>query len=378
MNNNLKRMFFDKKRIFLFAFFCVIMLSYTKSVSASTILQPHVLSSGTEADQGKFSKYDLTSTGEELVPLKIEKNGCLLMRVTAEKAAFTNIAVHKKADGSDFPTYLSAQCTDYNGKRDLIISYFPKGTYYLKFPANKYTLELQMYSNAEQTVKSGSTIAAYCDYYNPAMSKFKATKNGYVTISQKWLRNTTEENSVTLCDSKGNNISDAVCDHKVDEPISFPVKKGKTYKFKITTLNIDGQQFYQMKVKFTAREDKAGASKAKAKTMPLRKETVGLCYGEDKTSKVHWYKFKNPKAQKLTLTLSGEASSGSLKVIVYDTQGKKTTFYHLAPGPAKSNTYTLKTRSGKSVLPKGTYYIKLVKNQRSTTGIYSLKVKAGK
>ena len=374
---------FSPAKILAFLFVMLISIPCLKSevVSASDTLTAYVLKTGTEQDLEKAPVVEFASNGTNIFTLNVEHSGCLLLDVRATHAKFVNIEVHKKSDCSDLPTYMSAQCTDYKGNRDIVEKYIEKGTYYLKFPENTYKLKALLYSNDKQTIKSNGTLVAYCDYYCPAIATYKATKNGYITIEQNWIYGGTmgnAENSVSLCDAKGKALSDAVCDHHVDEPVIFPVKKGKTYNIKITNIDVDGKQFYQMKLKFTAREDKAGSSKSKAKSLSLGKSTSGLAYVEDKTSKVHWYKFKNTKAQKLNIKLSGEASSGSIKVLLYDSKNKKIGSYHIAPGPGKSYVYTLQKKGKDATIPKGTYYIKLVKTQKTTSGIYTINVEPKK
>lgn len=364
--------------IFFFLWIISLTILSGNEVKAANTITPHILTSGSDADQSKAKMDTFKLTSNDVVPLNIKKNGCLVMNIRTNKSAMVNIAVHKKADCSDLPFYLGAQCTDYTGNKDVVINYFTKGTYYLKFTENEYNITCWLYSNETQTLKNDTAIAAYCDYKHPAMATYKATKNGYITIAQKKLYGMDCENSVTLCDSKGNAITDAVADHKMDEPVVFPVKKGKTYKIKIVNIEVDRKQFYQCQVKFTSRDKKYGNSKSKAQTIKLKNEALGLLYAEDKTSAVHWYKFSNTQNQKLTLTVTGHVSSGSVKVTFYDKSGKKMGVYDHLSSVGNVEVYDLVTVKNKSVIPKGTYYIKVQKTKKRTAATYSVLIKAKK
>ncbi len=145
------------------------------------------------------------------------------------------------------------------------------------------------------------------------------------------------------------------------------VKKG-TYTIKVKTYS----PMYGVKYKFVKTKEGAfGTKKSKAKKITKGNVRKGVIVTDAK--KVHWYKFKNPKKQKVTfiyktrlnaggnyggikVTISGKGSSSS-RVIYDDTASTSIKYY---------NTGTK--------LAKGTYYIK-VQSYHNGTGFFSLKWK---
>lgn len=351
----------------------LVLFPQTKAVQAATILNPHVLTTGSEADLARFSTYNISTDGTDLYRLNIAKTGSVEIFMYSINPGYISVEIHKKADGSDLPTYMGFPCTVDRNNQYTIHQYMKKGTYYLRFPQNTYRLQMNLYPSAPTTIKHRSTVAAYCDATVESEFDYKATKTGYITLNQKRLIETAAPMSVSFYDSKGKKITDVVSDHEIATKIMFPVKKGESYKIREKTLSVDGQQFYQMNLTFTALNEKSGSTKSKAVNIKLKNHTLGMIYTRDSIKKADWYKFTNSKNRKIKFTYAGGVTSGSINVSIYNSKGKKMGTYYLMPTKGNSVTYKLKNVNKSQTIPKGTYYIKVTKSRKETTGVYDLK-----
>lgn len=358
------------------------------TVEAAQILTPSVLTTGTEEDIKNAktkATYNFSSDGSEIFRLDVPKNGALEWELFALKPGQVNVNIHKKSNASDLPTYAAFPCTADRGNTFTLRQYIKKGTYYLKFPKidNNYSLTLLLYSSEGGKITNGTTVAGYCDagiyqydasipYINNTYT-YKATKTGYLTVDKKNIVNIVASMSVSFYNSKGKKITDFSSDHDISGLVAFPVKKGASYKIKVGVLK-DGQQFYQMKFGFVPLAENSGSSKVKAKTVKLKKNIKGMIYAEESVKTQDWYKFNLSKAQKLKITYTGGAISGSIDIIIYDKNKKKLGTYHVMPMIDNTSTKTIKNTKKGTTLPKGTYYIKVVKERKQTAGYYSFKL----
>ena len=357
-------------------------------IHAAQTLKPVVLTTGTDEDiknAKENATYNLKSDGSEIYRLDVPESGAMEWSLFALKPGQINIGLHKKADASDLPTYAAFACTADRGNTFILRQYITKGTYYLKFPKseNTYELTLLLYSSEGGKITNGTTIAAYCDSgiyrYDSSIPfvhntySYKATKTGYLTINKKNLVNIAASMSISFFDSKGKKITDFSSDHDISGKIAFPVKKGQSYKIQVGVLK-EGQQFYQMKFDFVSLSEKSASSKGKAQTVKLKKNTKGMIYAEEPVNTQDWYKISLTKSQQLKITYSGGTISGSIDIIIYDKNMKKLGTYHVMPMTDNTVTKTIKNAQKGSKLPKGTYYIKVVKERKQTAGFYSFKL----
>lgn len=130
-----------------------------------------------------------------------------------------------------------------------------------------------------------------------------------------------------------------------------------------------------VKVKFhKVTETSSKTTKKKAAKIKKKKLNKGIIVTNNK--KVHWYKIKNPKNQKMRLTVNaskigyGSGSTGKLKITVYFPD-KKTQYATLYAG--NTGKYNIKYGTiGTNKARKGTYYVK-VQSQGGANGYYTLK-----
>ena len=148
------------------------------------------------------------------------------------------------------------------------------------------------------------------------------------------------------------------------------VKKG-TYTFKVKSnapVIAYRARFYKVS------ESKYGLKKSTAASMKKKVYKKGLIVANDKKS--HYYKFYNPKLQKVSIVINtainGGGNYGGIKVTLYDrkgTIGTKTIYPETA-----TTTIKLYTLGKNNRLVKGTYKIK-VQSYKSGNGYFSVKWK---
>lgn len=135
-----------------------------------------------------------------------------------------------------------------------------------------------------------------------------------------------------------------------------------TYRFVMKPKEDDVVQYlYGSKAYSTSYATK----KSKAKQIKRKKSVTNVLTATDKNKTTHYYKIKLTKNSKLRIDLSA-----------YQTYGKMT--FTLYGSGIRTNTLTLKgnkkgTWTTKKNLKKGTYYIKVTKCTKTTSGTYTVK-----
>ena len=199
------------------------------------------------------------------------------------------------------------------------------------------------------------------EYYDDLYVKFKPSKTGYVTF--KMALSSTEYpysvGTVALCNSKKTPLSkdDVYNTNGTDSrfyTVTYGVEKGKQYYLKVYTE-------VGTKIKAT--------------------------FKSQSKSKANWYKIKLTKKQKLKVTMGAQTNASGeydgIKFSFYDGKGKLWTsesIEYFSRGYKESKwtqTYQMKDRrTGKTYpISKGTYYVKVERANRTSSGYYTLKWK---
>ena len=170
----------------------------------------------------------------------------------------------------------------------------------------------------------------------------------------------------TLCDASKNPICDITDYHDSEDTdihgywdyAYFLVKPGTYY------LRYIGSDGYKLHLDYKYCSRKAATSKKKAKTIKAKQKVSGFFYKDEK--KTHWYKLKLTKKKKIRLSLTSYGS-GAMRV------------YLMGPRILAKNSYIwcydtsytdiMGNRYNRS-LSKGTYYLKVVKENAATSGMY--------
>ena len=184
--------------------------------------------------------------------------------------------------------------------------------------------------------------------------KFKAVRNGYLKV-----QGSEAYDKITLCNSKKKAISTAV--YTGYNP-TFGVKKGKTYYIRVAaSYNSDG--IYALKVTNSTVLDKSGKKKTRATLLKRNRTKKGTIVASE--NRTDWYKFRLTKKKKVRITVKG-ATNNRIKIAVY--RGNKRI------GSVGSFSYLNKgvkmTSIGKWT--KGTYYIKIYRGSKNSSGWYSV------
>lgn len=201
---------------------------------------------------------------------------------------------------------------------------------------------------------------------NTGKFTFKAPSTGYLTVGAK---DYSDAGFSIKMKTKGFSNYQTLY-NKDDSVLYVGCKKGTKYSFNLETY----APAYAAKVLFNqVKESKYGTSKKKAASIKKKSNVKGLLItGGQKT---HWYKFKNPKTQKVNFTVRTRLSDtgsklGGMKITVYSGKQSSTRTFYSA---GKTYTWTIYNTSGQK-LKKGTYYLKVAPYNKAT-GEFLLKWK---
>ena len=345
------------------------------TVSADTILTPHILTDGSRQDLLSGNSCKFSTDGNRLVKLEVPQNGAVYINLHAQKAGVIVAAIYKNADTSDMPVYMQAGCTSDRQNTGAMCGYLDKGTYYLRFPENNYEADSVLYPWKNMTIKDGTVVAAYCDYTHENIYSFKAVANGYMTISENTLVDNAGSLSAILCSSKGTELTEkAFFNNLQKNQMTYAVKKGQSYKIKLKGLNVNDSQYYQISFKNKNINEKSGESKKKAITVKFGNKVSGMVYAEDALKKADWYKITNPKEQQMILNYSGSITSGSMVLDVLDSKGRKLDSYSVISNIGEHKEDSLHNIKKGLQIPKGAYYLRVTKSRKTATGIYSFSI----
>lgn len=121
--------------------------------------------------------------------------------------------------------------------------------------------------------------------------------------------------------------------------------------------------FYTAKYGKKSYTGKYATKKSKSKSIKRKKSKTNVLTASDAKKKTHWYKLKVTKRRSTQFKITTYNNSGSMTATLY--KGKK----RISSRTAYRPSYI--TFSGK--LSKGTYYVKVTKNTKNTSGKYIVK-----
>lgn len=325
-----------------------------------------------------YSSADTAFTGNyrgvSSQPITLSK-GTVLMAASAlgydkSGAAVTSgsvyFGVYKDAALTQPVESYSSVSADGSSVRDKAFKISASGTYYLgvysyitgstTVQAYEVIVGAAYINGADRTVTNGQTIAVGQKDEQTNYFKFKATKTGYLTITES-----ENYNKVALCNSSKKALSGYTYARYAP---TYGVKKGTTYYIKAYAgSNSDGG--YQMKIKNNAISEKSGTKKSKA--VAVKKNTTKKGTITAGSSQADWYKFTVTSKKTVKITINGKTND-TLKAVVY--KGSK----NIGSGSfSYSKSGLTLTSVGK--LSKGTYYIKIYRGNSKSSGWYSLKWK---
>ena len=147
------------------------------------------------------------------------------------------------------------------------------------------------------------------------------------------------------------------------------VRKG-TYTFSVKSHSA----VYHYRLRFYKVAQSNCTKKTSAVTIKKNKTAKGVIVSDSK--KAYWYKFKNPKLQRVTIAtttkLNGGGSYGGIKITTYNKKGKIGS--QIITADAASSCFDIYTVGKKLKLAKGTYWIK-IESYNGGNGYFTVKWK---
>ena len=351
------------------------LLYHPISLKAAYVITPHILSTANDADYKKEKIQEIYSDGNELITIRVEKKGAVRIRIAKENGGMVVAEIYRKADASDLPRYIKADCSSDIWNTGYLMSYYDKGNYYIRLPKGTYQIGAVAYVHGNSTLKNNMTVGAYCDYAHANTYTFKAPKDGYIMVSKTDMEKTEGTMTAQLYNAKGKALTKSyVFSPAQGDVVSYAVKKGSTYKLKIRALNVNDQQYYQLKLKFVSVKEKSGADRKNAVTIKMGNKVSGIALAEEKKSKADWYKFKNARKQELWINYAGNVTSGNLQFDIYDSKMHKLDSYTVIANIKDEKTDSLHNAKRGLKMPAGTYYIRITKSVKTATGSYMFRV----
>jgi hypothetical protein len=259
------------------------------------------------------------------------------------------------------------------------VMYLKKGTYYIK-TIGPYDITKIRYvftsstSNSDFTIKNGQTVSYYVS--KNIYVKYKATKTGYIKIKGKYIYD-----DIALCNSSKKKIATNYLSDEKNE-LYFGVKKGTTYYLKLEEGEI---KFKLTETAISNKSNKPGKSKSKATNLKANTLVKGVIPAG--SSQTDWYKIILKKDRsKITFRYGGKTSGAiNFKFYVYYGNKKGTKLTEINTAVRDSGTcftdYNIKDgftatnalNYGKPYMAKGTYYIRVAREDKTSSGYYYLK-----
>ena len=252
--------------------------------------------------------------------------------------------------------------------------YITAGTYTLTVQSNTLTgygsFAVRMdgiNASSSGTIKAGENYLGYNN--KTTYKKFTVSSNRVVGITAFDSDSTGTNTSgiyITICNSKKKAISKKICTSSSDKYTAlFGLKKG-TYYVKISSI---GTYFIGLT---NSKKGTIGAtSKKKAKKITSSYKNYIIPASTSKSSA--WFKYNMKKSAKKTLSI-GYNGNYSVKATIY--KGSKAVYtYTIYNGKGLDFSYTNLARTKKVKWQTGTYYVKISKNQKTDSGLISIKIK---
>jgi len=370
-----------KKKIFIIMMLCLICLpSYNAFAAANAVdldtgeagdvLTTYVVTTGSEDELSTYKNYEISipfDTKEIILPITFDQKGLFYSSANfLDKMQSVYLEEHIYAD---------IECTNeinyssYNYKAIIPES----GTYYIKFLVKDYSdvvladykmiFKSQFFTGNDKTLKNKEWVCTgNLDSEKPIYFEVVVPKAGSLTINTE----TEYSNKITLLNSSKKAISDEISNYK--GKVCFAVKEG-TYYIKILA---DSSDIMRIESTISTITDYSGSTKAKAKALKAGKTYTGYLSATDKKGTVDWYKITLTKSQKVEMVFTGSAS-GEIKLEFYGSNISGSITQYISSVDDDSS-FSAETWSS-SKLPKGTYYIKVSKEDTNTSGFYKLQLK---
>ena len=349
-----------------------------------TAIVPKTWSDAKQTASVVANQYTVPANSHIIIPIDVPGKGGIILNHTYLGKVYLKAEIYEDAACTTYVKtargtnqYLGNMNSDKYVKRDVNIA--NKGTYYIKVENKNrtdatYMIECYFVNGNDRTITtSKSNVIFQNDSQECVYQKFVAKKTGYLAVTASDYSGAAV--FIKLTDNKKKDLSN----ENVVGPgtVHFGVQKGKTYY--IATKGYD-DCVYSVSVKNVAIKEKSGSNQKKAVTIKKNKTVKGVQIANKKSNDADWYKFTLKSPKKVKITVSGGATDFEKKTSDSDIE--------VMIIPANSNYYIRNTRTyayvlnnqksyieTKSKLAAGTYYIKVYKNDKLSSGWYSIKWK---
>ena len=314
----------------------------------------------------------------EVVQYTLEK-GTYVLTLKSDALAygelFTSESDAKAGTGSSVVTNSYVSVDSSSTSKTKVIKVTKDSEYYLSLNTNDENVSVDA---TIDEVKNGGTLKLNQTMYGSSNGnnedvsyyKLKLANDGLVDLSLAGYYG--GSSYIKVCNSKKKSISGswmyAASNTKLLKSIGL--KKG-TYYIAVKSY----EDVYSLQASFTKLKKLGGSKKAKARSLKKGKTIKSLAMQSGTTS---WFKYENPKNQKLSLVLNGKTfkggNNGGLKITCYADKTKlgSQTFRSSYYESGSVFDITHSNRSGYA--NKGTYYFKIT-TYKTGSGYFTLSLK---
>lgn len=345
-----------------------------------TELVPNLISNSEDLETAQ--KYDITFDDNErvmILPVNIIAKGGLFVSLFADDMNYGSLIVTLYKDNECKQKYGNSVYLfdDKNSSsKDLLIE--NGGTYFMKFELSKkkdsgaitFQMQLDYVSSEDKELTIEETSLQYQTYDSSDITyKVVAETSGLLTLTMNSDAETGLSAKLQLLDKDKKALTDEKYSSiKKEEGLKkyYVVSKG-TYFIKVKiSCGMYGISYDVNEVK-----DKSGTSKSKAAVIKMGGSAIkGMCTITDKTTKEDWFKFTLTSDKSIKITLK-HVIDGKLKVDILDSKGDS--LWYGSRTMYEGDKELVLESNGK--FSKGTYYIKVYKYDKISSGSYSVQVK---
>lgn len=326
---------------------------------------------GTEEDSYNYFKF---------VPAK---NGYAEIKVKTSNGAPLTI------DICDAEKQIEAENVVINNKKSVLHKVKKGVTYYIRTKGIEGQTHIISYkSNNFETLKYAKkysysfTNASLCSYENALILKFKAKESGNMNL----MCNAGDNLDIQYLNGKKKLVSN-VSLIKGHSLTGIGVNKGSTYYIKIWkpdynkegTITISNIKYQIEKTTFLKNATRGQAKTIQASGNKTEAVKQLLEAGKKNTS---WYKIKLKKKKKITLTFEShllQNNGDGIQLYICNAKGKELHKEAIVITEEAKASYKKKYKMEyprkkitTGILPAGTYYVKIISNNKNTSGSYQL------
>ncbi len=350
-----------------------------------------------------YRNYEVTSNTYWVIEIAAKDSGHLWLdyKVSGVEGTTSQIVIQLvdkenrdlfKADptSTNFQSYVSTQGRYYVGDsaQNKGPVYLNKGEVYYLLVTNWGTtdqpdvtvgIRAKIYTTSSRTLAQGTSqwtlvsgINKNGDDASTTYFKVVPQKTGVMTVSLKqygYHNKYGSSGKIQLLNSNKKSLSNAVTYNSKNSASRayFGVKKGVTYYLKVTNCYGSPEYNYKYGIQYgiTTRTDRAIGTKSSAKKLSRKASATNTLFVASTNESTDWYKFVVSETRSSEIVVNAaNIKSGSLKVYLY--LGSQKIDIKNEKVPANNKLTIIGT------LPRGTYYLKVVKGTKAS-GNYTVR-----